>query len=158
MPTNLYGPGDNYHPENSHVIPALIRRFHEAKAAGLDRITIWGTGKPRREFLYVDDMAAASIHVMDLEPAVYAAGTQPMLSHINVGSGEDVSIREVAELIGKVVGYSGAIAYDATKPDGTPRKLMDVSRIKALGWKPQVGLEAGLGLAYRDFLEHPGRR
>ena len=152
MPTNLFGPGDNYHPENSHVIPALIRRFHEAKEGRSASVVIWGTGTPRREFLFVDDMAQASLHVMDLDAAAYAAQTQPMLSHINIGSGEDVTIRELAELVGKVVGFQGRIEFDPTKPDGTPRKLMDVSRLRALGWKPRVGLEEGLGLAYRDFL------
>jgi len=152
MPTNLYGPGDNYHPENSHVIPALLRRFHEAKLAQAPEVVIWGTGKPRREFLYVDDMAEASVHVMELDPATYAANTKPMLSHINVGSGEDIGIAELAALIGKVVGFSGRIAYDPSKPDGTPRKLMDVGRLRALGWSPRVGLEEGLALAYNDFL------
>ena len=151
MPTNLYGPGDNYHPENSHVIPALIRRFHEAKQAGAPKVVIWGTGTPRREFLYVDDMAEASVHVMDLDRAAYDANTRPMLSHINVGTGEDVTIAELAKLVAKVVGYRGAIEQDASRPDGSPRKLMDVSRVKALGWQPRVGLEEGLGLAYRDF-------
>ena len=153
MPTNLYGPGDNYHPENSHVIPALIRRFHEAKVARADKVVIWGSGSPRREFLYVDDMAEASLHVMELNKATYAANTQPMLSHINVGSGEDLTIGELATLIGRTVGFEGRIEYDATKPDGTPRKLMDVGRLRALGWKPRVGLEEGLAAAYRDFLE-----
>ena|SRR5688572_12956371 len=157
MPTNLYGPGDNYHPENSHVIPALLRRFHEAKLAQAPEVVIWGTGKPRREFLYVDDMAEASVHVMELDQATYAANTKPMLSHINVGSGEDIAIAELAALIGKVVGYSGRIAYDASKPDGTPRKLMDVGRLHALGWAPRVGLEEGLERAYRDFLSAPQR-
>jgi GDP-L-fucose synthase len=152
MPTNLYGPGDNYHPEDSHVIPGMIRRFHEAKTAGADKVVLWGTGSPRREFLFVDDMAEASVHVMELDRATYAANTQPMLSHINVGTGEDLSIRELAPMIGKVVGFGGRIEYDATKPDGTPRKLMDVSRLRALGWKPRVGLEEGLAIAYRDFL------
>jgi GDP-L-fucose synthase len=152
MPTNLYGPGDNYHPENSHVIPALIRRFHEAKAGGAASVVIWGTGAARREFLYVDDMAEASIHVMELDGAVYAANTQPMQSHINVGTGEDMTIRSLAQLIGKVVGFTGRIEYDASKPDGAPRKLMDVSRLNALGWKARTGLEEGLALAYRDFL------
>jgi GDP-L-fucose synthase len=152
MPTNLYGPGDNYHPENSHVIPALIRRFHEAKENRLPAVVIWGTGSPRREFLYVDDMAAASVHVMELPAAVYQANTQPMLSHINVGSGEDLSIAELAALIGKVVGYGGEIAFDTSKPDGTPRKLMNVSRLQALGWLPRIGLEQGLAQAYTDFL------
>ena len=152
MPTNLYGPGDNYHPENSHVIPALIRRFHEAKESNAASVVIWGTGTPMREFLHVDDMAAASLHVLGLDPAVYRANTQPMLSHINVGSGQDVSIGEVARLIGKVVGYGGRIEQDASKPDGTPRKLLDVSRINALGWKARIPLEEGLAMTYRDFL------
>ena len=157
MPTNLYGPGDNYHPENSHVIPALIRRFHEAREAGAATVTIWGTGSPKREFLFVDDMAEACLHVMELDQATYAANTQPMLSHINVGTGEDLTIREVAQLIGKVVGYGGRIEYDPTKPDGTPRKLMDVSRLHALGWKARVGLEEGLGRAYQDFVANRRR-
>ena len=152
MPTNLYGPGDNYHPENSHVIPALIRRFHEAKVNNSHSVAIWGTGKPKREFLYVDDMASASVHVMNLSKAIYDQHTQRMLSHINVGCGEDVTIHEVAELIGKTVGYQGEIAFDASRPDGTPRKLMDSSRLNALGWKPEIGLEAGLRVAYQDFL------
>lgn len=152
MPTNLYGPGDNYHPENSHVIPALIRRFHEAKLSNANSVVIWGTGTPRREFLFVDDMAAACVHVMGLDRAIYAANTQPMLSHINVGTGEDLQIEELARLVGKVVGFAGNIEFDATKPDGAPRKLMDMTRLKALGWQPQVGLEQGLALAYQDFL------
>ena len=158
MPTNLYGPGDNYHPENSHVIPALLRRFHEAKAGGADHVAIWGTGTPRREFLYVDDMAAASLHVMDLDAATYAANTRPMLSHINVGCGEDISILDLARLVAKVVGFAGRIETDPSKPDGTPRKLMDVGRLRALGWTPRVGLEEGLARAYRDFLESSPRR
>jgi GDP-L-fucose synthase len=152
MPTNLYGPGDNYHPENSHVIPALIRRFHEAKLNNAPSVAIWGTGTPKREFLYVDDMAAACVHVMNLDKAIYDQHTQPMLSHINVGCGEDVTIREVAEAIGKTVGYQGEIIFDTSKPDGTPRKLMDSSRLNALGWKAQVGLQTGLAAAYQDFL------
>jgi GDP-L-fucose synthase len=152
MPTNLYGPGDNYHPKNSHVIPGLIRRFHEAKAAGAGEVVIWGTGKPRREFLYVDDMAEACIHVMDLDAATYAANTKPMMSHINVGSGGEISIGELAKLVGRVVGYTGRIEHDTSKPDGTPRKLMDVTRLKSLGWRPRVSLEEGLARAYRDFL------
>lgn len=152
MPTNLYGPGDNYHPENSHVIPALIRRFHEAKVNHAPCVTIWGTGTPRREFLYVDDMAAACVHVMNLDKATYDQHTQPMLSHINVGCGEDVTILEVAEAVARNVGYTGAILTDPTKPDGTPRKLMDSSRLNALGWEARVGLEAGLKAAYEDFL------
>jgi len=152
MPTNLYGPGDNYHPENSHVIPALIHRFHEAKGSQSPSVTIWGTGTPRREFLYVDDMAAASVHVMNLPKATYDQHTQPMLSHINVGCGEDINIREVAEGIGKTVGYQGEIIFDTTKPDGMHRKLMDSSRLNALGWKAQVRLETGLKAVYQDFL------
>ena len=152
MPTNLYGPGDNYHPENSHVIPALIRRFHEAKVNNAPSVAIWGTGTPKREFLYVDDMAAACVHVMSLDKAIYDQHTQPMLSHINVGCGEDITIRQVAEAIGKAVGYQGEITFNTTKPDGTPRKLMDSSRLNALGWKAQVGLQTGLAAAYQDFL------
>ena len=152
MPTNLYGPGDNYHPENSHVIPALIRRFHEAKVEGASCVTIWGTGTPSREFLYVDDMAAASVHVMNLAKAVYEQHTQPMLSHINVGCGQDVTIMELAQSIANTVGFTGSIYTDPRKPDGTPRKLVDSGRLNALGWKAQVGLEVGLRNAYQDFL------
>lgn len=152
MPTNLYGPGDNYHPENSHVIPALIRRFHEAKCNGLNEVAIWGTGTPRREFLYVDDMAAASLHVMNLSKEEYARQTQPMLSHINVGSGKDHAIIEIAAMIATVIGYTGNIITDPGKPDGTPRKLMDSSRLNRLGWMPKVGLAEGLAAAYQDFL------
>ena len=152
MPTNLYGPGDNYHPENSHVIPALIRRFHEAKANRATHVAVWGTGRPKREFLYVDDMAAASVHVMNLDKARYDAHTLPMLSHINVGRGEDVSIAELARAIAQTVGYVGDIVFDSTKPDGAPRKLMDSSRLHRLGWQAQMGLQQGLALAYKDFL------
>jgi len=152
MPTNLYGPGDNYHGENSHVIPALIRRFHEAKDSAAEKVVIWGTGTPRREFLHVDDMAEASVHVLMLDRAAYDANTQPMMSHINVGTGDDIAIRDLAALIGKTVGFAGRIEYDTTKPDGTPRKLMDPGRLRALGWNPRVGLEEGLASAYRDFL------
>ena len=152
MPTNLYGSGDTYHPENSHVIPALIRRFHEAKVNNTPTVTIWGTGTPRREFLYVDDMAEASVHVMNLSKPQYDAHTQPRLSHLNVGCGQDVTIRALAELIGTVVGFAGKINFDTSKPDGTPRKLMDSSRINALGWHARVRLEEGLTRAYRDFL------
>lgn len=151
MPTNLYGAGDNYHAENSHVIPALIRRFHEAKASQAPSVAIWGTGSPLREFLYVDDMAAASVHVMQLDPATYAAHTQPMQSHINVGFGSDVSIAQLARSVAQVVGYQGSITFDSSKPDGAPRKLMDSARLKNLGWQPQVELETGLALAYADF-------
>ena len=154
MPTNLYGPGDNYHPENSHVIPALIRRFHEAKVGGVPSVAIWGTGTPRREFLYVDDMAAASVHVMNLDKAVYDQHTQPMLSHINVGYGDDVTIRELALAVGDTVGYTGTIHFDSTKPDGTPRKWMDSQRLRDLGWQPTVDLRTGLQKAYADFLQH----
>lgn len=153
MPTNLYGSGDNYHPENSHVIPALIRRFHEAKVSGAANVTIWGTGSPRREFLYVDDMAAASVHVMQLNKAVYDAHTEPMQSHINVGYGSDVTIAELAQAVGQAVGYQGEITFDITKPDGTPRKWMDSSRLNNLGWHAQVPLLEGLALAYQDFLK-----
>ena len=152
MPTNLYGPGDNYHSENSHVIPALIRRFHEAKVNDAPEVAIWGSGTPKREFLHVDDMAAASIHLMNLDSDLYEQHTQPMLSHINVGYGSDVSIAELAVLIGQTVGYKGRITYDSSKPDGTPRKLMDSSRLNALGWKAHITLEEGLVSAYKDFL------
>ena len=152
MPTNLYGPGDNYHPENSHVIPALIRRFHEAKIAGAPSVTLWGTGTPKREFLYVDDMAAASIHVMNLNKATYDAHTAPMQSHINVGYGADVTIAQLAKAVAKAVGYSGQLVQDTSKPNGAPRKWMDSSRLNALGWQAKVDLEAGLALAYQDFL------
>lgn len=154
MPTNLYGPGDNYHNENSHVIPALIRRFHEAKLANAPFVTIWGTGIPRREFLYVDDMAAASVYVMNLDKPIYDAHTQPMQSHINVGYGEDVTISELAQAIAQAVGYKGEIIFDTSKPDGTPRKWMDSSRLNSLGWKPQVDLQTGLAKAYEDFIAH----
>jgi GDP-L-fucose synthase len=152
MPTNLYGPGDNYHPENSHVIPALIRRFHEAKVAQAPSVAIWGTGTPRREFLYVDDMAAASLHVMDLPKALYDRHTQPMQSHINVGSGADVTIADLARHIANTVGYTGRISFDASKPDGAPRKWMDSSRLSSLGWRPQIDLHQGLATAYQDFV------
>ncbi len=155
MPTNLYGPGDNYHPENSHVIPALIRRFHEARLNGAASVAIWGTGTPRREFLYVDDMATASVHVMNLDKAVYDQHTQPMLSHINVGFGDDVTIRELALAVGATVGYAGDITFDTTKPDGTPRKWMDSQRLHDLGWRPRVDLREGLKRAYADFLNNP---
>lgn len=152
MPTNLYGPGDNYHPENSHVIPALIRRFHEAKLCGAEDVTIWGTGNPRREFLYVDDMALACLHVMNLDQIEYRRHTEPMLSHINVGSGHDITIKDLAFSIGKVVGYRGTIVFDTTKPDGVARKLMDSTRLNVLGWRQKISLEEGLALAYEDFM------
>jgi len=154
MPTNLYGPHDNFDLETSHVLPALIRRFHEAKVSGAQEVVIWGTGMPRREFLHVEDMAAASVHVMGLPTEDYSKATDPMLSHINVGTGTDVSISELAQMIAGVVGYEGAITQDATKPDGTPRKLMDVSRLRALGWQASIELEQGLQDTYRWFLDH----
>lgn len=154
MPTNLYGPNDNFHPENSHVIPALIRRFHEAVQAGDEEVVIWGSGTPKREFLHVDDMAAASVHVMELNAGIYQANTQPMLSHINVGTGVDCTIRELAETLAKVTGFKGKLSFDATKPDGTPRKLMDVSRLKSLGWEYRIGLEEGLTDVYQWFVVH----
>jgi GDP-L-fucose synthase len=152
MPTNLYGPGDNYHPENSHVIPALIRRFHEAKQANAPSVAIWGTGTPRREFLYVDDMAAASVHVMQLPKETYDHHTTPMQSHINVGSGSDVTISEVAQAIAQTVGYTGQVVFDTSKPDGAPRKWIDSSRLNALGWQVKVDLHQGLASAYQYFL------
>ena len=154
MPTNLYGENDNFHPENSHVIPALIRRFHEAKKANAPVVKAWGTGKPMREFLYVDDMAAASIFVMNLDKATYERETQPMLSHINVGTGIDCTIKELTETVAEVVGYQGKIEWDTSKPDGTPRKLMNVSRLEKLGWQSAVGLEEGLKISYKWFLEN----
>ena len=151
MPTNLYGPGDNYHPENSHVIPALIRRFHEAKAANTPEVLIWGTGAPRREFLFVDDMAAASVFVMQLDKKIYNQHTDPMQSHINVGFGSDVTIAELASAVATATGYQGKIGFDPTKPDGAPRKWMDSSRINDLGWTPKIELSEGLQKAYMDF-------
>lgn len=156
MPTNLYGPGDNYHPENSHVIPSLIRRFHEAKQCGDERVVVWGTGEPRREFLYVDDMAIASVHVMNLSVDCWRSCVTPMCSHINVGVGYDLSIREVAQLVARVVGYSGLISFDASRPDGAPRKLMDSFKLSSLAWQPLVQLEEGIGKAYADFLKSYG--
>ena len=152
MPTNLYGPGDNFHPENSHVLPALIRRFHEAARAGRDEVVIWGTGTPRREFLHVDDMAEASLFVMDLDGPGYAANTEPMLSHINVGTGQDVSIAELAALVAEITGFEGAITCDTTKPDGTARKLMDVRRLAAMGWQARIGLREGIAETYDWYL------
>jgi len=153
MPTNLYGPGDNYHPENSHVIPALILKFHEAKLKRLPWVTVWGSGSPKREFLYVDDMAAATVYVMNLESSAYKAQIQPMNSHINLGYGEDITIRELANKIAKVVGYQGGVSFDFSKPDGSPQKLMDSSKIKKLGWVAKVNLDKGLNLTYQDFLK-----
>lgn len=152
MPTNLFGPGDNYHPENSHVIPALIRRFHEAKVSNAPSVAIWGTGNPKREFLYVDDMAAACVHVMNLQKSTFDDHTHPMLSHINVGCGYDLTIRDVAETISKTVGYEGVITFDISKPDGTPRKLIDSSLLKTLGWQARTCFETGLTKSYNDFL------
>jgi GDP-L-fucose synthase len=152
MPTNLYGVGDNYHPENSHVIPALIRRFHEAKMSNAAELVIWGSGLPMREFLYVDDMAAASVYVMNLDKDIYDQHTEPMLSHINVGFGSDVTIKALAQTISEVVGYQGSIGFDITKPDGTARKLMDSKRLNNLGWYAKVHLRDGLAIAYQDYL------
>lgn len=151
MPTNLYGPGDNFHPENSHVVPALIRRFHEAVRDGAGEVVIWGTGTPRREFLHVDDMAEASLFVLDLPQADYAAHTAPMQSHINIGTGQDVTIAELAGLIAQITGYTGQIRFDPDKPDGAPRKLMDVTRLTQMGWRAQIGLKPGLQSAYEWF-------
>jgi GDP-L-fucose synthase len=152
MPTNLYGPGDSYHPENSHVIPALMRRFHEAKVTNTPSVSVWGTGTPRREFLYVEDLAAACVHVMNLPKAIYETHTTPMQSHINVGSGSDVTIAEVARSVAQAVGYSGIIEFDSSKPDGAPRKWMNSSVISALGWQPMVDLSQGLFATYKDFV------
>ena len=154
MPTNLYGPNDNFHAENSHVIPALLRRFHEAVQSGSEEMVVWGSGTPMREFLHVDDMAAACVHIMELDHATYAANTQPMLSHINVGTGIDCTIRELAETIARVTGFTGRLVFDASKPDGTPRKLLDVSRLASLGWKATTSLEDGLRSTYAWFLRH----
>jgi GDP-L-fucose synthase len=154
MPTNLYGPHDNFHPTHSHVVPAMIRRFHEAAQAGVDEVVVWGTGTPRREFLHVDDMAAASLFVLDLAADAYRANTEPMLSHINVGTGTDVTIRELAETVADVTGFRGKLVFDTTKPDGAPRKLMDVSRLSRMGWQASIGLREGLQDAYRWFLQH----
>lgn len=154
MPTNLYGPGDNFHPENSHVLPALIRRFHEAAQSGADVVTIWGSGSPKREFLHVDDMAAASLFVLDLDAARYAANTSPMLSHINIGCGEDISILDLARMVARVTGFGGTIETDPTKPDGTARKLMDVSRLSEMGWRASIALEDGVRETYQWFLAH----
>jgi len=158
MPTNLYGPGDNYHAENSHVIPALIRRIHEAKVSRASSVTIWGTGTPLREFLYVDDMAAASVYVMELDPGTYATSTQPMQSHINVGFGSDVSIAQLARSVAQTVGYTGKLIFDISKPDGAPRKLMSSARLHSLGWKASTALETGLALAYADFCSATSQR
>ena len=154
MPTNLYGPGDNFHPDNSHVMPALIRRFHEAASDGLEEVVIWGSGTPRREFLHVDDMAEASLFVLNLSKDIYDQNTDPMMSHINVGSGTDISILELARLVAKVTGYNGQISTDRTKPDGTMRKLMNVDRLAKMGWSAQIQLERGLADTYKWYLEN----
>lgn len=154
MPTNLYGPGDNFQSDNSHVLPALIRRFHEAVREGRDEVVIWGTGTPRREFLHVDDMAAASLFVLDLPKSEYAANTEPMISHINVGSGTDITILELAQMVAAVTGFEGKITTDPSKPDGTPRKLLDVSRLASMGWTASIPLAQGLSDTYRWFLEN----
>jgi GDP-L-fucose synthase len=156
MPTNLYGQNDNFHLDNSHVIPAMIRKFHDAKTSLSPTVTLWGTGRAMREFLHVDDMAAACLHVMSLSKERYQSNTEPMLSHLNVGTGEDVTIRELAEIIQQVVGYQGETIWDSSKPDGTPRKLMDVSKLKSLGWVPNIALSEGLVSTYRWFVEHQG--
>lgn len=153
MPTNLYGPGDNYHLNNSHVIPGLIRRFHESKINNLPSVTIWGTGNSKREFLYVDDLASACVHIMNLDRKTYLEHTQPMMSHVNIGYGEDLFISDLARLISDTVGYVGNIVFDSTKPDGTPKKLMDSSLIRSLGWAPKVTLREGLAITYRHYLE-----
>jgi nucleoside-diphosphate-sugar epimerase len=154
MPTNLYGPGDNFHPENSHVLPALIHRFHEAVEDGHDEVTIWGSGTPRREFLHVDDMAEACLFVLDLDRATYEANTQPMLSHINVGTGRDISIMELARLVAEITGFEGRITTDPSKPDGTPRKLLDISRLSNLGWRARIELREGIADTYNWFLSN----
>jgi GDP-L-fucose synthase len=156
MPTNLYGPNDNFHPENSHVIPALLKRFHQAKLNGDAKVMAWGSGKPKREFLHVDDMASASIHVMNLDKDIYGQHTEPMLSHINVGTGVDCTIRELVETVSKIVGFTGEIKFDATKPDGAPRKLMNVEKLRNLGWHYTITLEEGLLNTYEWFLSHQG--
>lgn len=154
MPTNLYGPGDNFHPENSHVLPAMIRRFHEAAQEGRDRVTIWGSGLPRREFLHVDDMAEASLFVLDLPKPVYDANTDSMLSHINLGTGEDITILQLARIVADVTGFQGQIETDPSKPEGPMRKLMDVSRLSEMGWQARIGLREGIAETYRWFLSH----
>jgi nucleoside-diphosphate-sugar epimerase len=158
MPTNLYGPGDNFHPENSHVVPAMIHRFHEAVQSEASEVVIWGTGKPMREFLHVDDMAEACLFVLELPAKAYAANTQPSLSHINIGSGTDVTIAELAALVAEVTGFKGRIVFDHSKPDGTPRKLMDVSRLARMGWQARIGLREGLREAYQWYLQAEERR
>ena len=157
MPTNLYGPGDNYHPKNSHVIPALIRKFHEAKSDNASKVTIWGSGKPKREFLYVDDMASACVYVMNLDKEVYQQQVKPMQSHINVGTGQDLTIKQLAEGIAKVIGFKGKIEFDISKSDGTKRKLMDSTRLNSLGWQPKIDLEQGIKQTYKDYCINSNR-
>jgi GDP-L-fucose synthase len=154
MPTNLYGSGDNFHPENSHVIPAMMRRFHKAKLDEESEVVVWGTGLPRREFLHVDDMASACLHVLNLEKSIYDQNTEPMLSHINVGTGVDCTIKELAEIMKNVVGFNGDLVFDTSKPDGTPRKLMEVSRLRSLGWQATISLESGLADTYTWYLDN----
>ena len=154
MPTNLYGPGDNYHPENSHVIPALIRRFHEAKVNNLPEVMIWGTGAAKREFLYVDDMGAASVFVMELDKEIYDQHSEPMQSHINVGCGSDISIADLAKKIRDVVGYKGKFCFDTSRPDGTPKKLLDSTKLNQLGWRAKIGLDDGLIITYEDYIKN----
>ena len=154
MPTTLYGPGDNFHPEYAHVIPGMLRRIHEATQTNAKSVAVWGSGKPRREFLHVDDMAAASVHVMELDPEAYWSAASPMISHINIGSGQDCTISELAHLVAEVTGFRGSIEFDPSKPDGTPRKLLDVSRLQALGWSAGISLSDGLKDAYAWFLDH----
>jgi GDP-L-fucose synthase len=154
MPTNLYGPGDNFHAEYAHVIPALLRRFHEAAQAKASAVTIWGSGEPRREFLHVDDMAAASVHVMELDPETFWSAASPMMSHLNVGSGKDCTIAELAQLIAEITGFDGSIEFDRSKPDGTPRKVLDVRRLRSLEWSDAISLRDGLKDAYAWFLDH----
>jgi GDP-L-fucose synthase len=154
MPTNLYGENDNFHPDNAHVIPALIRRFHEAKLDSAEKVVVWGSGRPRREFLHVDDLAAACVYIMNMAKADYARYTQPRLSHVNIGTGADVTIRELAEIVAEVVGFKGRIEFDASKPDGPPRKLLNVDLIHRMGWRHRIGLKEGLQSTYQWFLEH----
>jgi len=157
MPTNLYGPGDNYHPKNSHVIPALIRKFHEAKSDNASKVTIWGSGKPKREFLYVDDMASACVYVMNLDKEVYQQQVKPMQSYINVGTGQDLTIKQLAEGMAKVIGFKGKIEFDISKSDGTKRKLMDSTRLNSLGWRPKIDLEQGIKQTYKDYCINSNR-
>lgn len=157
MPTNLYGENDNFHPDNSHVIPALMRRFHEAKQSNSPEVSVWGSGKPKREFLHVDDMAAASVYLMNLDPDIYQSNSNPRLSHINIGTGEDCTIKELAETMAEVVGFSGKVTFDSSKPDGTPRKLMDVTKLNNLGWRHKIDLQTGLKRTYSWFLKNQGQ-